>query len=200
VARTGEDVILALPTPVRPMRHVRSTLILASIASVRASGRYEEYERHLPLQHKDTILGAVAATWLPVEVALAHYGACDALGLTAEQQAQAGRSTFKASRATLLGTAVALARSAGFSPWQAFPLYQRFWDRGCDGGGVNVVRMGPKDAHLTVVQCPLVASSYFRNGLRGLTASLTELFCTRAYVTERLHNRQGTLAVRVQWA
>jgi hypothetical protein len=195
-----EDVILAFPTPIRPTRHVRSTLILASIDSVKKSGRFDDYERGLLPEHKDAVLGAIAATWLPIEVALAHYSACDALGLSPDQQVQAGRSTFMGARPTLLGTAVALARTAGFTPWQAFPLYQRFWDRGLDGGGMTVVQVGPKDAHITIVQCSLFSSAYFRNGLRGLCASLTQLFCTRAYVTERSHASSGTLALRVQWA
>jgi hypothetical protein len=195
-----DDVILAFPSPIRPMRHLRSTLIMASVASLKKAGRFEAYQQALAREHREAVLGAIAATWLPLEVALAHYAACDALGLSVEQQVQAGRGTFTGARPTLLGTAVALARTAGFTPWQAFPLYQRFWDRGCDGGGVTVVQVGPKDAHITIVQVPLMASAYFRNGLRGLCAGLTELFCQRAYVTERSHATPGTLAVRVQWA
>jgi hypothetical protein len=194
------DVVLAFPAPIRPMRHLRSTVVMASIASLKKAGRFERYQQALAPEHRDTILGAIAATWLPIEVALAHYMACDTLGLTPEQQVQAGRQTFAGARPTLLGTAVALARTAGFTPWQAFPLYQRFWDRGCDGGGATIVRVGPKDAHLTVVQVPLAESPYFRHGMRGLCASLTELFCTRAYVTERGHAPPETLAFRMQWA
>jgi hypothetical protein len=195
----AEDVVLAFPSAIRPLRHVRSTLILASIESIRKSERFEEYELALPPEHRGAVLGAIAATWLPIDVALAHYSACDALGLSADQQVQAGHKTFLGARPTLLGTAVALARTAGFTPWQAFPLYQRFWERGMDGGGLSVVRVGPKDAHITIVECGLVASAYFRNGLRGLCASLTQLFCARAYVTERSHASDGTLVLRVQW-
>ena len=167
---------------------------------MRSYGRFADYERALPRQHKEPLLHAVAATWIPLDTVVAHYAACDSLGISPEQHVKNGRSTFEGSRATILGTAVRMARGAGLTPWHMFPLWQRFWDRGFDGGGLQVTRAGPKDAHVTIVQCPLVPSPYFRNGLRGLGAGLTELVCSRAYVTERRHSDAGTLALRVQWA
>jgi hypothetical protein len=200
MGQAEREVIVALPARVLPARHARSTLIMASIQSVRKRGQFEEYERHLSEEHKATLLNAIAATWLPLDAALAHYAACDALGLSPEQQVQAGRSTFDGARGTILGTAVRMARGAGVTPWQALPLTQRFWDRGCDGGAVGVVRTGPKDAEVKLVQCSLLGSSYFRNGLRGLFAALVELFCTRAYVTERRRDGMTGVEYRLQWA
>jgi hypothetical protein len=173
---------------------------MASIESVRKRGRFDDYERALEPEHKDTLLRAVAATWIPLAAAKAHYAACDALGLSPEQQVQAGRGTFEGSRSTLLGTAVGLARGAGVTPWLVMPMLQRVWDRGVDGGGVMIVRAGPKDAHIDIVQCALVASPYMRNGLRGLIAGILELFCTRAYLTERRACGAASVHYRAQWA
>jgi hypothetical protein len=195
----NEDVVLALPARVTPVRNVRSTLILASIESIRKRGQFDVYVAALAPEHKETLLHMIAATWLPLQVALAHYAACDTLGLTHEQAVQSGRSTFEGSRGTLLGTAVRMAKGAGITPWNLWPISQRFWDRGCDGAAVGVVRAGPKDAHITVVECPLFVSPYFRHGLRGMLAGLTELFCERAYVTERRH-RGNMVEYRAQWA
>ena len=173
---------------------------MASIETVRGRGLFAEYERALPEQHKETLLDAIAATWIPLDAALAHYAACDSLGLTADQHVQCGRSTFDGARGTLLGTAVRMARGAGLTPWTFLPLLQRFWDRGFDGGAVTVSRAGPKDAYVTLVQCAVIASPYFRNGLRGLLAALMELTCTKAYVTDRRPTSATTLSFRVQWA
>lgn len=173
---------------------------MASIASVRARGLFAEYERALPAQYKDALLGAVAATWIPLDVARAHYAACDSFGLGPEQQAQSGRTTFEGARGTILGTAVRMARGAGFTPWVALSQLQRFWDRGFDGGAVSVIRVGPKDAHASVQKCALVESPYFRNGLRGLLGSLMNLFCTKAYVTDRRLSSADAVSFRVQWA
>jgi uncharacterized protein (TIGR02265 family) len=200
VARADPDVVLAFPARVTPARHARSTILMASIETVRSRGLFAEYERALPAQYKEELLGAVAATWMPLEAALAHYAACDSLGLTAEQHVQCGRSTFDGARGTLLGTAVRMARGAGLTPWTTLPLLQRFWDRGFDGGAVSVARAGPKDAHVTCVQCAVIVSPYFRNGLRGLLAALMELTCTKAYVTERRSHLANSLSFRLQWA
>jgi Protein of unknown function (DUF2378) len=196
----SEDVVLPFPAPVRPVNRMRSTLVMASIESVRRRGRFEDYERAIPAAHKEALLHAVAATWVSLDAARAHYAACDSLGLSSEQQVRAGRTTFEGARSTLLGTAVGLARGAGVTPWQVLPMLQRMWDRGCDGGGIMVVRTGPKDAHIDVVQCELLASPHMRNGLRGLVAAILELFCTRAYVTERRPNGAASVYYRVQWA
>jgi hypothetical protein len=92
-----------------------------------------------------------------------------------------------------------MARGAGITPWNALPLLDRFWARGCNGGGISVTRTGPKDAQVEAIQCGLFASPYFRNGLRGLTAALVELFCMRAYVTER-RSTASSVVYRLQWA
>lgn len=196
----NDDVVLALPSPVRPFTRLRSTVVLASIESLRLRGWFDDYLRALDPAHRDTLVNAVAATWLPLEAAKAHYAACDSLPLTPDQQAQAGRGTFDGSRGTLMGTAIGLARGAGVTPWEVMPQLQRIWDRGCDGGGILVVRAGPKDAHVDIVQCPLLASPYMRHGMRGLTAAIVEMFCTRAYVTERRPGSGAAAHYRVQWA
>ena len=201
MSESDPDVVLAPPARVVPVRHARSTLILASIESVRQRGLFEQYESALAEGHRATLLGAIAATWIPIEAVHAHYAACDSLGLTPEQQAQSGRATFDGARATLLGTAVRMAtRGSGVTPWQAMPLFQLFWNRGFDGGGVSVVRVGPKDANTMIAQAPLLDSPYFKNGLRGLHTALVELFCTKAYVTERRAKTPGSIVFRVQWA
>lgn len=192
--------MLALPEGLRPVRGLRSTLLMASIESVRSRGRFDDYERALPAVHRETILGTVAGLWIPLDAAKAHYAACDSLGLSAEQQTQVGRATFEGARSTLMGTAVGMARGAGVTPWHIMPMLQRVWARGCDGGGVQVVRAGPKDAHIDIVQCELFASPYMRNGLRGLVAAIMELFCRRAYVTERRPCGAASVYYRVQWA
>jgi hypothetical protein len=196
-----EDTILALPAPVHAMRHARSTVLLGSLAVLRAAGKFDAYAALLPGPHRDILLNMVAGSWIPVEVAFSHYEACDGLGFSADQQAANGRSVFDRTSGTLLGTMIRMAREAGVSPWTVLPHFQRYWERGYDGGGVGVFRTGPKEARLEIVHVRLVDARYYRNALRGLITGIVELFCTKAYVVERPGARApGTMTMRLQWA
>jgi hypothetical protein len=147
------------------------------------------------------LLTAVAGTWIPMDVAVSHYEACDALGLAVDQQVANGRATFDKTSGTLLGTVIRMAKEAGVTPWNVIPHYQRFWERGYDGGGLAVYRLGPKEAVMEIVQVRLLDSRYYRNAVRGLTTGLTELFARKAYISEKPGARTpGSIALRMQWA
>jgi hypothetical protein len=196
-----EEVILPFPSPIVAARHARSTILLGSIASIRDLGRFDDYAALLPPAARDVLLGAVAGAWIPIDVALAHYEACDGLNLPVDQQIANGRRTFDRTRQTLLGTLVRMAKAGGMTPWTVSPYFQRFWDRGYDGGGIRVTKTGPKEARLELVSFPLNDSRYYRHALRGLLTGVTDLFCTKSYVTERTRARPpGTVTFRLQWA
>jgi hypothetical protein len=196
----SDDVVLALPSPIPPVRHVRSTLMLGGLASIKAAGLIEAYDAVSPPAVRDAIQTAVAGMWLPVDIAVAHYVACDRMEVSAESAAKLGRGTFERTKGLLLGTATGLARGVGVNPWTLLPHFQRFWLRGLDGGGVRVLRLGPKDARIDVVECPVFESQYFRYALRGLAMSLLELVCEKCYVHD-LPSRDPNTAVafRAQW-
>jgi hypothetical protein len=69
------------------------------------------------------------------------------------------------------------------------------------GGGVCLIKLGPKEARLETANNPLFSKGYFRNGYRGIVCAGTELFCERAYAVELPkytdETRQG---LKVSWA
>jgi hypothetical protein len=201
MSRMPSEVILDLPHPVLPMAHVRSTLLLGSIMSLREAGYADAYFAIAPRELREAAETAVAGMWLPIEIGLAHYRTCDALDMSIDSAMLLGRSTFTRTKGVLLGTAISLARGVGVTPWTLVPHFQRFWMRGYDGGGVRVVKRGPKELTIELVQCPPLASRYYRAALRGLAAGLLELVCTRAYVHEvALRHGDTAILLRVQWA
>jgi hypothetical protein len=193
------DVVLRFPEPIPALRHVRSTLIHGGIASLRAAGRYDAYVAVVPAEVRVEIETSFAGMWIPVETAVTHYLACDALGLSQESAARLGRGTFERTKGLLLGTAIGIARTAGVTPWSFVPHLQRFWQRGLDGGGVQAIRVGPKEVRMEVVGCALLRSQYFRGALRGLVASLFELVSQKVYVHEQALGAETTIALRAQW-
>ena len=196
----ADEVVLAFPEPILPMRHIRSTLLMGGLDSLRAAGLGDAYAAVSPPQVQAAIGAAVAGMWIPIDVAVAHYLACDELGLSNDSAAQLGRATFERTKGLLLGSAIGLARGVGVTPWTLMPYLQRFWLRGYDGGAVRATRRGPKEVDLDVVGCPVMRSRYYRAAQRGLVSVLLELVCEKAYVHERAFgDAPSSGGLRAQW-
>jgi hypothetical protein len=196
-----QDVIVPFREPIVAAASARSTVIIGSAASVRAAGRWDEYVAALAPEHRDAILGAVAGAWIPFDVARVHYAACDALGFTPDEMVANGRRTYDTVGGTLFAAVLRMAKTAGVTPWTFIEAVPRFWWRSYDGGGVQVTKLGPKEARIQVVAVRLLDSPYFRGALRGVLMAVLERFCTKAYVTEWPGKRpSATVTLRVQWA
>jgi hypothetical protein len=180
---------------------VRSTVLLGSLGALEQAGHRERWSALVPKEAREALQYAVPGVWMRVEIALAHYGSCDRLGLSEDAAAQLGASTFARVKGTLLGTMLRMAQGTGVTPWTVLPHLQRFWNRAYDGAGIRVVKTGPKDAQVDLTQCALADIGYYRLALAGLLRSVIELFAARAYVRERRGRRPpGTTSLHVQWA
>ena len=194
--------LMSTPEPRRPLRQVRSTLLVASLAALRDLGRMDDYQRALPPEHHAAILEAIPGNWMPVEIALAHYQACDSLGYSHTAMVDIGRRVGDRLRGTLLGTAVRLSKKVGVTPWSVLPLIPRFWTRLFDGSGMVGWRLGPKEARIDIFEMPLCDTAYFRNALCGQGMGVFDLFCAKSYVEEKKApgTPAGSCSMRVQWA
>lgn len=88
-----EAVVLDFPLPrarVPVCTAVRSTLLGASVLTLRRLGLFDRYIEHLPARHHPPILYGVAGQWLPIALGAAHYTACAAMGLAPEEVAAVG--------------------------------------------------------------------------------------------------------------
>jgi hypothetical protein len=194
------EVILPFPANTHPVRGIRTTVIVGSFAVLRERGLFDAYAAALSPESRENLVHVVAGTWIPLELALAHYAACDSLALAPDTIAQMGRGVFDRIRGTLLGTAVRMARQAGVTPWTVLPHLQRFWDRAYQGGGLSVTKLGPKEGRGDVIQARICESIYFRHALRGLLAGVLELFCRKAYVSLLPVQASASVSYQMQWA
>jgi hypothetical protein len=194
----AEEVILAPPDLVRPMTHARSTILIGSLAAIQAS-HGERYAAALSPKAREVLLHLVAGTWVPVDLALEHYRACETLGLPLDEQLANGRETFARAGATIFGTMTRMAREVGVTPWTLLPHMQRFWDRGYDGGGISVIKTGPKDCRVEATAIPLFRSPYYRVAVRGVVWSVFELFSRKVFVSERKSRSPDAIVLHAQW-
>jgi hypothetical protein len=182
-------------------KHIRSTVVISSRAALEAEARFAAYEGNLAAAHREALRNTIAGTWLGMDLAIAHYSACEALGLGMSEQVQMGRKTGDRVNGTLLGTIARLARSAGVTPWTLIEQLPRFWSRGFDGGEISSEQIGPKEARITILDQPLMRFGYFRHGLAGTAEMQLSPFCTRAYVrVERFDLKTLGTTYRYQWA
>ncbi len=200
-----EEVHLAFPAPTKdkvPLTSkFRSTWLTSSLRAIKERQRHGEYLGYLPAEHREAIESSVAGIWLPTEVAVAHYEACDRLGFTTNELYAIGREVHAHAQLSVFSMAVKLATGAGATPWTAFSQFHRLWSRVWVGGGTAVFKLGPKEARIEIAGWQCAGSTYCRVAMRGVVSAMVDLFCKRSYLSEipRLCT-PTTLGYRCAWA
>jgi hypothetical protein len=138
----------------------------------------------LPAEYRPIVTGCVSGVWLPIDVAVVHYNACDRLQLATRDVLEIGREVTKKVHGTALRTFLALARELGVSPWTALERATTLWARCWEGGEVTVKTLGPKEARIEIAGWPCAAATYCRVACRGMLAAVLEPFCAKVYVRE----------------
>lgn len=198
----GEEILVPLCVPrehLRPPESIRSTLIASSLRSLRERGHEANYLARLAGPWKDMPFRAIAGLWLPIEAGLAHYRACDALGLSVSEEVAIGREVGERIHGTFLATMLRAAKTAGVTPWVPFMYTAKLYERIFDGGGCCVTKRGPKDACVEITCNPVMGIPYFRHAMRGLWLAAVDLFCTRSFAVELGHT-ESSCKVRISWA
>ncbi len=186
---------------VAPLTAVRSTIIGSSLLSLRHFGHEERYLAALAPEHRETVLYTPAGVWLPTPVALAHYTACDALGLPVHEILEIGGRVALSTQKSVLTGILRLAKEAGVTPWALYTGCDKYWARSFMGSAIGITKLGPKEARFEVAGCALCSSAYWRIGLRGLLSATSEPFATKVYLREVPQLTSGTsCGFRISWA
>jgi hypothetical protein len=198
-----EEEILPFPAErgalVEPATQVKGTWLAASLRGVRGHGLEREYLAKLDPAYLPVILNAAYTEWIPIEVLLAHYAACETLALAPFQLTALGTEAARLAQGSVVGLVAKLAGAAAITPWPILSQLQRLWDRVIIGGGVRVTKLGPKEARVQIAGFPACRYRYCRIGMRGVLTGVTEMFCVKAHVSElpAWSNDSGTL--RIAW-
>lgn len=200
----GREVVAPFRFPrdqVPPVTRVRSTLVTASLQGLRAMRWEERYYAGLPPALHDEVRGLVAGQWVPVDLAIAHYRACDAMQLSREEIDAMGESVSRRTQDTFVGTILRTAAGAGASPWHLYSNAHRIWARMIDGADQCVYRVGPKEALVHVVGCVLFEVPYFREAVRAYYRAAARELTRSIYVTEeRARPQRHSIELSISWA
>jgi hypothetical protein len=194
------EVVVPFPSPIVPLSEVRTIVLLSSHDALRKHNLFGAYLARLE-SHRDALVSMSAGTWVPSDVAVAHYRACDRLGLSQTRAIELGRMVSQATHNVLASTALRMARELGATPWTLFEQADRFWMRAWKGSAISVVRVGPKDAHISIAGMPLATIPYFRFATGGFIAAIAEFVATKAFVRHVASEcTENKLGYHLAWA
>jgi hypothetical protein len=200
----SEEVVVPLPGPISRIAiatHVRSTLLCTSIKALRDRGLFERYLRALDPKHHDMVLSLTAGLWLPVEVAVEHYLACDRLDLPPATVEEIGSEVGRRINESVVSVLVKASRELGVTPWAALAQLPKLTERLWQGSANAVYKLGPKDARMEWYGQPCASSPYFQFAFTTFVTSVLDLFCAKSYARRipRLCSNTS-MGYRLSWA
>ena len=176
------DPRVLVPTPRAPERAtaVRGTVLMASQEALRKGGHFDRYAELIEDAYRTKLLvEMVPNTWLDIAQAMAHYRACQGLGLDEATIMEMGTAVGDRINSVFIKSIIRLATGA-IQPWFAWELAPRIWARAWKGSAVGVRKLGPTEARVDVVGFPCAAIPYVRTSLAAFFAKNTQLFCRSA--------------------
>jgi hypothetical protein len=196
-----QEILVPHAGVIVPVSQVRSTLLQGSIEGLKRHGSYQAWLGLVDPLYRDQLIEAIGPSWLPVEVGMAHYDACDRLALGDREIAEIGASVGERLQGTLLGIAAKIARNAGVTPEVAMQYFQRLWPRLFTGGSMQVKLTGRKDMTLELRGARLAQFRYFRGSFCGNVLAATKLLGVRTAHTRQLpyDAAQDRFVVQLSW-
>jgi hypothetical protein len=195
------EIIVAHDPSAGPVTAVRNVVLQASLSELRAHGCYERYAQLVAPELLEQLNTNIAPAWIPVDVALAHYAACDSLGLSADELDALGQGVGDRVQETVLVSSAKKERAEGVDLWKFEAQLHRMWPRVFQGGSVQVVKLGPRLKLIEERGFRLTQYQYFRQAhLAAIRASHSALGASIALLKVDSYNAaRDEVVVRVAW-
>lgn len=199
-ASDPREIIHAFPAAIAPLSAVRNVVIQASLAELKKHGHYDRYTTLIaPASLAQLLDLAIAPSWIPVQLALDHYDACERLQLNESQFEELGRSVGDRVQDVALVTTKGV--TDGRDLWQSVHALHRMWPRLFQGGAVQVVKVGPKALIMEERGFSLNRFHYYRvahvAAVRATHAALGTQISSVRLVSHQ--PARDELVVRVEW-
>jgi hypothetical protein len=145
-----------------PITAVRNVLLQTSLNELQENGHYERYAKLIAREALEQLKSYLAPGWVPIEIAHAHYQACDELNLSSAQTDRLASRIGDRLQQTLLVTRAKGTRDPNFDLWDVMPSLHRMWGRLYQGGSIQLTRLGAREALLEQVGFVLNRYGYYR--------------------------------------
>lgn len=179
---------------------VRGTVLVSSLRGLRTRGHLDGYMAKLDRRHHEAIAAITAATWLPMELALAHYRACEELDLEPQTIEAIGAESGNLINQTVLTVVAKLSKESGVTPWFALSNANKMVQRTWVGSSLAVWKLGPKEARFEWIQQPISRFRYCRLAFAAFTSAICSHFARAIYVREIPQRTKDTeVSYRVSW-
>jgi hypothetical protein len=195
------EIILPHRKDAMPVSYVRSTLLQSSLATLRRLELIDKWRRLIAPEIGRELEEAIAPAWIDAELAVAHYRACDGLGLGAQEIDAIGQQVGDHLQNVLVAFGARAARTAGLDVRHAVMAFEKLFSRVFQGGSLSVIQTGPKDVLVELKGMRLTCSFYFRTAYMGHLKAATKFVGVRAcYVkSARVDSLSDTFIVAVSW-
>jgi hypothetical protein len=198
-----EETIVAFHTPrerIVPVTHFRGTWLTSSVQALRKRDLFDRYVALVAPADRDPIVYCAAVSWVPTELVVRHYDACEQLALPTETLLEIGTEVTQRVHASSLALGRSVANASGVTPWSILGRVDKLWSRAVMGGAVGVAKTGPKDARVELLGFPVSHLRYNRIATRGIIHGMIALFASSVWVSEIAQLCTPTsLAYRAQW-
>ncbi len=179
-----ERIILDYLSPYGPsVTHMRGTVISGALSNLKGAGFYDRYVGLLPSRYRETVIYGLASSWVTIDAVIAHYAACDELGLSERELEHLGSMMANRIANTFLAGPIRKSRAFGVEAFRwAMSHVSVLHERIYKGGVCAVIETGPKDLIHEVHGFPFAQSRYFRRSYASYCRALAALFCKVAFV------------------
>jgi hypothetical protein len=169
---------------VAPLRAINSSVVVASRSMLRDYDGFDAYLARLSPSARDALAATPAGIWMPVDLARAHFEACDALGLSEVARVEMARKIAARLHGPVFRVAFRLAGAAGATPLLLAAKSVKLWPERNQGGDILIVQTAPNQARVELLGYTLADIIFVRSLWRGTLEGNARLVMPRARVTE----------------
>jgi len=186
-----------------PLTAIRRVIVHSSVGELKERGLFPTYSKLAGDALVREITDSIGPGWLPIELALAHYRACDDLNLSDATLHQLGERSCEKVKGTLFPVEAQAVRGAAEQDvWAGAAALARMGRRIYEGGSAQYTRVGPSELAIEHVNNSLFSVRYYRVAHVGfLTAAFRDFGVKDVQVKLTTHTRKDVLTkVAIRWA